>query len=90
MYKSLHNILYSLGYTSITFLKVYSLPMAPKTSTSAWAERDNWVVNTKDVYEYSQKGLAHSPPAVRNAVAIQLAEHLVSDFTTVSSVFTFC
>lgn len=62
--------------------------MAPKTTLSSWPERDTWVHNTKDVYEYAQKSMANNPPAVRNAISLQLAEHLVSDFTMAISVFT--
>ncbi|KAK7018809.1 hypothetical protein VNI00_018200 [Paramarasmius palmivorus] len=50
--------------------------MAPKTTLSSWPERDTWVHNTKDVYEYAQKSMANNPPAVRNAISLQLAEHL--------------
>ena len=55
--------------------------MAPKTTLSSWPERDTWVHNTKDVYEYAQKSMANNPPAVRHAISLQLAKHLVSDFT---------
>ena len=60
---------------------------APSPAPSGWVERDKWVRETKEVYDYTLENSKRQGTTIRTGIAQQLADHLVSGCYRLSQAF---